>query len=584
MNRIAKTAMLLLAIGLTLNFAAASTADLDIFPKESSTRIDSFTSYEVTVTNTGTVDDIYDLSSSHPSETTIAPRQVPEDGTLEPGESQTVQVWFNPDLDREDGTQTFTVTAESEASGETYSVDGIVNVIRNHDVTVEVENPGAVCRGEEAVYTVFVTNSGTQAEQFRLSADAGSFSQKTVRVDSGETEEVVLTRSSSLKVTDRAFNIRAESTSSYAEDVTSTSFTVEQCYESETNVDPQNQEVAALTDAEFEVRVSNEGTRSDSFELSTNYGELEETELNVAAGDSQTTELTYTPQDLQDRDITVTSEGSSTSEGTANLEVFNGQNVSVEFTTASENVCEDTRFERELMLENTGAAADTYSVSSSRGNLSDNEVELDPGETRRLEVDLDSSDFKVGKEYDVSVTAQSRTFDQPRNSGETSFKVENCYDLKMDVVPHVASAGENRSVLYEIQIENTGTMQNEYTVNAEGPEWISVRPEQVTVDSGETGKSYIYAGIPYDQADNGTVRITATAEGEMVTRSKEVKLVLGEDVRDAIKSGKGGITGMFTNSITGAIDAVTGASNLTKVLISILVGLAVSAVILYREW
>jgi len=46
------TAALLITVFAGL--AAASTADLTIFPGESSTKINSFTSYEVTIENVGT--------------------------------------------------------------------------------------------------------------------------------------------------------------------------------------------------------------------------------------------------------------------------------------------------------------------------------------------------------------------------------------------------------------------------------------------------------------------------------------------------------------------------------------------------
>lgn len=584
MKTFAKIAILTVITVLTLNMAAASTADLDIFPKQSSTQVDSFTAYEVQITNTGTVDDVYDISSSNTDEIRIAPRQVPEEGTLEPGASKTVQVWYNPNLDREEGEYTFEIRAQSQATGDSYQVEGIVEVLRDHDVSIEVESPGSVCRGEEAVYTVFVTNSGTQQEVFRMNADAGVFSQREVTVDSGETETVDLTRSSDLAVTDRSFNIRAESTSSYAKDTTSTSFEVEQCYESSTSINPANQRTAALTDAEFEVTVQNQGTSSDSFVLSTNYGELEENEFNVASGDSKSTTLTYTPEQLENRNIQVTAEGESTSSNSASLNVYNGQNVSVEFSSSSQNVCEDERFEKQVTVENTGEASDTYRVSASRGNLSENRVELDPGEMRRMELDYDSSDFSVGRTYDVKFSAQSDTFSKPRKSTTSSFTVENCHDLEMSVVPNIKSAGENRSVLYEIHLENTGTQKNEYNVRGEGPDWISVRPQLVTVDSGETEKSYVYAGIPYDQV-KGTAEITVFASGEQIEKQDTVQLRLDEDVKNAIKSDEGGgITGMFARSASNLISAVTGANNLVKLVISILVGLIVSAAILYKEW
>ncbi|MFB6241949.1 MAG: hypothetical protein ABEJ36_04055 [Candidatus Nanosalina sp.] len=584
MNWTSKTLMMAVLIGLTLNVAAASPADLDIFPKESSTKVNSFTSYEVTVKNTGPVDDVYELSSSNPSEITIAPQEVPQQGTLNPGESKTVQVWFNPDLDREEGTYTFTINAESQATGKSYDINGIVTVLKDHEVEVSVEGPEEVCRNEKAVYKVTITNEGTQTETFALSAEAGSFSSSRLTLEPGESSTVELTRSSNIAVTDRSFNIKAKSTSSYASDTATASFEVNACFESKTSINPDKQRQAALTEATFEVTVTNKGTRSDSFTLSSNLGELKEKELTIASGDSKSTTLSYTPQKLKDRTLTVTANGKSSSSAQATLNVFNGQNVSVKFDEKLTSVCESTMFEKNLRVKNTGAAADTYAVSTSKGNISTETVTLEPGESRRLEVDLNSSKYEVGKKHEVSATVKSKTFKEPKKTATSSFKVENCYDLKMKVVPHIASAGENRSVLYEIRLHNTGTKQNEYHVTGEGPEWISVKPEFVTVNAGETESSFIYAGIPYNQA-NGTIKITAVAEGEMVKKTETVKLVIGEKIKDAIRSGKGGtITGMFGQKLGEAVDAITGASNLVKLGISILVGLLVSAAILAREW
>ena len=569
---------------LAVSTATASTADLDIFSSESSAMVDGYTAYELRVTNTGTTEDRYDISSTHSSEIDIAPTKIPETGNLEPGESETAQVWFNPDLDREEGRYDFTITATSQASQEDYRVTGTVEVIREHDVTLNVENPGAVCRGDEAMYTVFVTNSGTQEETFRLTSEGGQLSERRVSVDAGDTETVDLTRSSDIAVQDRSFNIEATSTSSYADDVVSTSFIVESCYETDTAISPSNQRTAAFTEASYDVTVTNEGTRSVNAPLSTNYGEIEDNELSIASGDSKTTELTYTPEELGKKTMEVQVGGEAPSSASATLEVYNGQDVSVGFDSSKQNVCEAQRFEKEATFTNTGEASDTYSISVNRGNLSESEIQLDPGEERRVDIDFNSEEYEVGESYDVKTTAQSQTFDKPKKSSTSSFTVENCYDLEMDVVENVESAGENRSVLYEVRMTNTGTKQNTYSVSAEAPDWISVRPTQVTVLPGEMEKSYIYAGIPYNQSE-GTIEITATSRGEMVEKSETVRLLIGDDVQEEIESPEGGsITGKFFSSISGLFESVTAAGNATKLLLSLLAALVISAVILYREW
>ncbi len=59
-----KLVILCTTVLIGLNAVSASTAELEIFPSQSSTKVDSFTSYEVEITNTGTAEDIYDITSS----------------------------------------------------------------------------------------------------------------------------------------------------------------------------------------------------------------------------------------------------------------------------------------------------------------------------------------------------------------------------------------------------------------------------------------------------------------------------------------------------------------------------------------
>ena len=140
--------------------AAASPAELTVFPQQSSTEINSFTSFEVTVENTGPTEDVYTLTSSNPSEITIAPQRVPENTNtnLQPGESRTVNVWYNPGQDKDAGTYSFDITATSRASDDRYSTTGQVEVIKDHQVSLETADSKTVCLGEQAAYTVNVTN------------------------------------------------------------------------------------------------------------------------------------------------------------------------------------------------------------------------------------------------------------------------------------------------------------------------------------------------------------------------------------------------------------------------------------------
>ncbi|MFB6190468.1 MAG: hypothetical protein ABEJ91_02755 [Candidatus Nanohaloarchaea archaeon] len=557
--------------------AAASPADLSIFPRQSSTEANSFTSYEVEVENTGPVKDFYTLSSSS-SEVRIAPREV----ELEPGQTETVNVWYNPSQDREAGTYSFSVTATSRATDKRYSVEGIVEVIRDHKVNVAVsDSERTACLGEKVTYEVEVTNNGMQKEEFALSTDFGKLSRSSVTLEDGETQTVKLTASAERPV-ERTFNVVAASKTSYAQSVSNLNFESVVCYSSDVSVTPGQQDVAAMTPAEYEVTVRNTGTKQDTFTISTTRGELDDTELTVDGKSTESTTLTYTPEKLGKRSIRITAKGESQAAAQIVANVYNGMDQEVAFESDSRSACEKANATYSVQVKNTGEAPESYRLSTTRGELSETRIELEPGQSKEVALEVSSSTHRVGKTYNVRVTATATTFGKPKRVATSKFTASNCWDLEMNVVPRVASAGENRSVVYEVRLRNTGTKENTYTISQDGPSWISIKPEEITVASGEQRTAYMYAGIPFEK--EGEVKLTVTGEGTQVRKSQDVRLVIGEDIKDAIKSDRNMLTGSFGRLASDISRAVTDSSNVQKVLVSIVVGLAISLVVLYSEW
>lgn len=572
------TAALLITVFAGL--AAASTADMTIFPKESSTKINSFTSYEVTIENVGPTKDVYDLSSNSPREVSIAPRQV----SLEPQQEETVNVWYNPDTNKEEGTYSFAVTATSQASGNKYSVEGTVNVIADHQVNVEVDQRSKTgCLGQPVTYTVQVTNTGIQKEEFKLSTGYGELSRTRLTLEDGETQTVRLTASAD-EVVHENFNIVAASTTSYAQDIQNIEFNSEICYASDVSITPGQKDVAAYTETDYTVTIRNTGTKADSFSISSNVGELEDTQLDIDGKSSAQTTLTVRPETLGTQNIRVRAASAVNSSGTATVNVRNGMNMAIAARSQSLTACEDEEGTIAFRIENTGVVEERYDIDVNIGNLSEDEVTLDTGETQVVGAEIDTSELTVGT-HNVTLTATAQTFNQPVKSKTTALTVENCYDLNMTVVPEVASAGENRSTIYEIQLRNTGTRENTYTLTHEGPDWVSVKPEQVTIPAGSTDTAYIYAGIPFQK--KGEVKITAISEGTQVRRTEDVTLLIGKEVQEAIESDEdrvNGLTGAFSSSISNLVSGIGAASDLTKIAISVLVGLGITLAVLYSEW
>lgn len=565
-----KAGLVLAALVLTTGMAAASPASLNLFPESSSTRIDSFTSYELTVENTGPTKDVYTLSSSSSSEITIAPQKV----ELEPATSETVNVWYNPEVSKEEGDYSFELTATSRATGDSYSTTGTVEVIKDHQVDLRMENAKTACLGQKAVYTLEVENTGIQPEAFSVSSDFGQLSRTDLNLEDGETAEVTLEMSSSEPV-ERNFDVVVASKDSYAQDIENVQFNAVTCYDSELSVTPENQEVAAHTEAEFDVNLQNLGTKSDSFTLSTTQGEFSDNEIEVESGSTETATLTVTPEELGSQTIEIRSSGQSESVETVNIDVYNGMSSEISFEESRRTICEDGETTFTAEVSNTGEATETFNLSTSMGELENSELSLEPGDSEEVEISTNAS-AGVGQ-HDVRLTSTASTFGEPSVSSTSTLVVENCWDLDMQVVPEVTSAGENRSAIYRITLNNTGTKENTYELSKEGPEWVEIRPEEVTVAAGETETAYIYAGIPFQK--KGEVEITAKAEGNQVTRTETARLLIGEEIEDAIESDENNLTRGFADSITGAFSSVEGDAG--KIGISVVAGVLVTSVLLY---
>ena len=573
--KVSKLATLLITTTLLLGLATASQAELTIFPEESSTEINSFTSYEVDIQNIGPVDDVYEIKHNYPGEISVAPTRI----ELESGETKTFNVWFNPRVTRDAGTYTFRIDADSRADGQTYSTTGRVNVIKDHQVQVSGDNSAVVCRGETARYDITVTNDGIQQEEFALTTESGELSRERVNLDAGESTTVTLSTSNNEEVSE-TFNVRASSTTSYATHTMDVTFDTETCYNSQISVNPESAEVAAFTPAEFDVTVQNMGTREDSFTLSSDRGQLSTTSLDISPGTTSTATVTYTPDTIGEQELTINAEGNSQASQTVSLNSNNGMSSNVEFDR-QRTVCRDESATYTLTVENDGEAEETYSLSSNIGTVLEDEVTLEPGESIETGLEVNASDKEDG-EHEVIFESESTTFGEPVNSDSTTFTVENCWDVELNIVPEIASAGENMSTIYEISVRNPGTQENTYRMTHEGPEWISIRPETITVAPGQTESVYMYAGVPFEK--KGQVEITAIAEGNEVRASRTVDLVINEEVEEAIRSNRGDFVGRFSNSASNLYQSVLEADNISRGIAAILAGLAITAVILVREW
>ena len=574
---LSKLSLILIITILTSVSATASQAELTIFPEQSSTEINNYTHYEVGVQNVGPVKDVYEIQHNYPGEIRHSAEGNPVE--LEAGESKNIQLWFNPNSDRSEGTYQFTISAKSRADGNSYSTKGRVTVIKDYNVDISVEPSKTVCRGETATYNVQITNEGIQDDEFALTTGKGQLSKKRVALGPGETTTVTLTVKSDTE-TSQNFNVGATSTSvTYASDSENLQFNAETCYESSIEVTPETQKAAAFTPAEFNVAVTNQGTKEDEFTLESDQVDISGSPT-VQPGETATGTFTYTPEELGRQQITVTASGNSEATTTATVKAYNGMKSNVDIESGR-TLCREQTAQIQASITNTGEASEEFTLSSNRGTVSQESITIQEGETENVNISVDAGELNDGS-HALTLQSKAATFNGPTSSDTAEIAVENCWDLEMEVVPQVASTGENMSTIYEIRLNNVGSRENTYELAHNGPEWIQIRPDSVTVPSNSKEVAYMYAGPPFEQ-ENKSLEITAVARGKDVERSQTVELVVGEELRDSILSGRGGLTGSFTASTSRLAAAFEESSNLERGITAITLGIIITLLIIYRE-
>ncbi len=554
--------------------AVAAPAEVQIFPDNPGVEINHFGEYQIDITNPGTSQDTYTVTSSE-HRLTVRPQQV----TLEPGETSRVNAWFDPTEEMQAGTYTFPLKVTS-SDGQTTSKTLSANIIKEHQTSVQAPETVTTCLSGETTVEVEVTNDGIQEETFQVISRQGSpeTQQVTLQPDESRTVEITLSSDSALQET---FNIISTSTSSYAQDSTEVNWNVENCYDSQLNVESEDVSGPAASTTTLEMSIENLGTREDTFNLETSYGELNTDQLTVDSGSSETFEIEVSPDQPETRQIEVTATGESQATRTIGFEAYNGMSSAVSYENSNPAVCEEYSDEEvSFSVENTGELEETFTVSTDAGNLSEDSVQLEPSESETLEQSINPAAMAGEGTSEISVTSTASTFGSPVTTATASVDLQNCWDASLNVVPEVTSVGENRSTVYEIELTNTGTRQNNYTLRKEGPDWTSIQPGSLNIQPGETRTSYLYAGAPFEK--QGEVKISVIAEGTEIVEERTVTLRVDEEIRRSILNGRdlSSITGRFTESVSNLTGIEVSMPD-NRILISLVLGLLLAAGVLY---
>ena len=145
-----------------------------------------------------------------------------------------------------------------------------------------------------------------------------------------------------------------------------------------------------------------------------------------------------------------------------------------------------------------------------------------------LNVDVPSNSEGI---FDIVISGIGQ--DNPIMKSEKNLKIEtvpkyNCYKADIEIDAKIKNYYSNEYV--SIKIRNNGIKMAEYDISLEAPDWISIEPEELSINPGQVANLNLNIN-PNAEVAEGTYRIKINIKFEDVTYSKDVDVILSKENR-----------------------------------------------------
>ena len=407
--------------------------------------------------------------------------------TLASGESSFINpFWITLPYTLEPGTYHARVTAESSVTGDIVSEDIEIEVMMCHAVALNIEDDTEnSCRetSQPVSYDIDIFNDGKFTETFDLSASVEwadfSSDRVTISPEGSETVSLVLTPPSDLSAGSHTVFITARSTESYAETTSSVEIEAIDCFDFDVSIDPQTQTTCLGVGSDFELIVTNNGGGEDEYSLTVpEWVFPEETSFVLDAGSEKIIMLTVLPEELGIKtfDVSVESVRDQTASpktvtGTISVEECRG--VAVIAAPSKVDTCKGEELEFVVSVKNTGSQVGLFEVTSTFGVLDSDSLELNAGESKSVELTVDTSELPDGT-VTIDVTAKDGPID---DTASIEVNVQDCFAAELNVQPDEVTICPGATIPYTIRITNTGKETDTYTVEyADQTKTVTLEP------------------------------------------------------------------------------------------------------------
>lgn len=431
--------------------------------------------------------------------------------------------------------------------------------------TVQLATPsGQACPTGSAEYRVHITNAADIEQRYTVTADfpGATIAPEHLTVDAGASDSAYLWLQVPEDLRPGTYTFTANVHSDTLEEDTAVEgqLDVLSCRAVDIEVADPEVNVCRGDTATYDVTVTNEGEQEETYILEASGGTLSTDEVTLGPGATATLILSRHSMDAVDEDITVSA--SSTSSYAADTEEvrFTAErcrDIALHLAPDTATVCEDEAGRFTATVTNTGSIPDAYHVAVNRPDVASRSVTLAPNASETIPVTTMDA---VG-EHTVAVRAQSQSYGPLTRSRDATLTVEDCYNLSVTApaTRTLRMDASNRTLL-TARLTNTGTAENRYILDAEGPDWIRVRPRAVTLGPGASIPVYLYVAPDYFSAGEYRSHLTVADTAGGVARSMAVNVTVGEDTVTARTGGGVGLTGNIVASGSGILGIIVVAA------------------------
>ncbi len=488
--------------------------------------------------------------------------------TLASGESRKIEpFWLTVPYDAAPGIYTATVTAKSTVTGDISSSEIQVEVMQCRAVKLSA-NPSSsdLCLETEkgAEYELNVTNNGKWDETFVISSDADwvSFPEDTVTLSPGETKTVTATANpprtspGTLSITFAA--TPEDQRFSYVKDSSTVSLELKDCYNFNASLEPEESRICSGESAGFTLFLRNTGIFPDIYTLSTpEWVSVSNRSVTLLPSEEREIKLAASPEAAGVSGFDVKITPGHGNEATLSSTVIAEQCKSFEIAQIDieKTVCSGLFSDQfTVQIKNTGKVENTISLSTTFGELDQDEITLSPGETKEVHVKVVSPAEEGRTRITLTATDGVNT-----RTEEMTLVSERCYSAEAEVRPEsvYACAGENAN--YSVFVNNTGSIADVFTVD------YGIGSESMFLGSGQSGSVPVVIPVVYEEPGIYALQITISSQnGVNISRAASLNVLPKEECYSVLLSDGNGT--IRTGEATGKAITVKNTGKLPQSL------------------